>query len=173
MDEDSNATVLMEDDPPLDTFSSTCDTTKVRKVVVVGGGNWITGAIQDKIFRCINFHAMAEASTSGEWHHQSYLSEIVGGWKVHLEDPLLAEWVNKMMMTAAKTQVTATICIAALKEGVVVDQIMNAIKFEEIKARAIVVILRNKSRGAQLSGIVEKGKAQDGKMDGHDCLIRG
>jgi hypothetical protein len=39
MDEDSNATVLMEDDPPLDTFSSTCDTTKVRKVVVVGGGN--------------------------------------------------------------------------------------------------------------------------------------
>jgi hypothetical protein len=78
-----------------------------------------------------------------------------------------------MMMTAAKTQVTATICIAALKEGVVVDQIMNAIKFEEIKARAIVVILRNKSRGAQLSGIVEKGKAQDGKMDGHDCLIRG
>jgi hypothetical protein len=78
-----------------------------------------------------------------------------------------------MMMTAAKTQVTATICIAALKEGVVVDQIMNAIKFEEIKARAIVVILRNKSRGAQLSGIVEKKKAQDGKMDGHDCLIRG
>jgi hypothetical protein len=63
--------------------------------------------------------------------------------------------------------------IAALKEGGVVDQIMNAIDFEEIKARAIMVILRNKSRGAQLSGIMEKGKAQEGKVDGHDFLVRG
>jgi hypothetical protein len=77
------------------------------------------------------------------------------------------------MMMTAKDTVIAWICIiAALKEGVV-DQIMIAIEFEEIKARAMVVILRNKSRGAQLSGIIEKGKAQDGKNHWHDCLIRG
>jgi hypothetical protein len=68
--------------------------------------------------------------------------------------------------------VTATVCIAN-KEGVV-DQTMNVINFEEIKASAIVVILRNEPRDALLSGIMEKGKAQDGKVDdGHDCLIRG
>ena len=51
---------------------------------------------------------------------------------------------------------------------------MNVINFEEIKASAIVVILRNEPRDALLSGIMEKGKAQDGKDDdGHDCLIRG
>jgi hypothetical protein len=65
---------------------------------------------------------------------------------------------------------TAMICITALEEGVV-NQIMSAVNFEEIKASAIVVILRSESRGAQLSGIVEKGKAQDGKVGGHDCLI--
>jgi hypothetical protein len=50
---------------------------------------------------------------------------------------------------------------------------MNAINFEEIKVRAIVGILRNEARGAQVSRILEKGKAQDGKVDGHDCLICG
>jgi hydrogenase maturation factor HypE len=79
--------------------------------------------------------------------------------------------MNKILVTA-KDAATATVCIVALYEGVV-DQIMNAINFEEIKARAIVVILRKEARGAQLNGIVEKGKAQDGKVDGHDCLIRG
>jgi hypothetical protein len=42
----------------------------------------------------------------------------------------------------------------------------------EIKARATVIILRNESRDAQLSEIMEKGEAEDGKVDGHDCLIR-
>jgi hypothetical protein len=42
MDEDSNATILMEDDPPVDTFSSTCDT-KDRKVVTVGGNRSYPG----------------------------------------------------------------------------------------------------------------------------------
>jgi hypothetical protein len=84
--------------------------------------------------------------------------------KVDLEDPLSTEYVNKMTMTAKYT-VTATVCTEALKEGVAA-QIMNAINFEEIKAKAIVAILRNESRDAQLSGIMEKGKAQDGKSTG-------
>jgi hypothetical protein len=50
---------------------------------------------------------------------------------------------------------------------------MTAIDFEEVKARAIVVILRNESRGAHLSKNVEKGEAEDRKFDWHDCLIRG
>jgi hypothetical protein len=51
------------------------------------------------------------------------------------------------------------------------NQIMGAVNFEEVKVCASVVILRNKSRGAQLCGIMEKRKAQDGKVGGHDCLI--
>jgi hypothetical protein len=50
---------------------------------------------------------------------------------------------------------------------------MNALNFEEIKARVIVVILRNESRGAKLSRITEKGKAQDGKVDVHYYLSLG
>jgi hypothetical protein len=64
MYDNSNATVLMEDDPTLDTFSSTrSPDTKEKdgKVVLVGGGNWITGAIQDKIFRPIKCHVLKHA----------------------------------------------------------------------------------------------------------------
>jgi hypothetical protein len=140
----------MEDDPLLDNFSSTCDI-KDRKILV-GGGNWMTGAIQDKIYRSINLHALMHAV-------ESAFTEAIGNWrlKVDREDhPLSAECVNKMM-TTAKYIGTAMICIAALKEGVV-NQIMTAIDFEEIKARAIVVILRNELRVAQPSGIMEKGR---------------
>jgi hypothetical protein len=41
-------------------------------------------------------------------------------------------------MTTKET-VTATICIAALKEGVVNQIMRSAISFEEIKARAMIV----------------------------------
>jgi hypothetical protein len=91
--------------------------------------------------------------------------------KVDLEDLLSAESVNKTMVTA-KITVSAMFCIAPLKVGVE-DQNMNAINLEEIKLRAIVVILRNEARGAQVSVILEKGKSQNGKIDGHDCLICG
>jgi hypothetical protein len=52
-----NATVLMEDDPSVDTSTAT-NYTNERKVVVVEGASRITGAIQDKIegsagFLCI------------------------------------------------------------------------------------------------------------------------
>jgi hypothetical protein len=87
----------MEDDPPFDTFSSTCDT-KERKVVLVGNRNWITGAIQDKIFRSINFHVLQHAV-------ESDITKTIVNWrlKVDLEDPLSAEYVNKMTMTAKYT----------------------------------------------------------------------
>jgi hypothetical protein len=111
MDENSNATVLMEDDLPLDTFPSTGDN-KDRKVVLVGGENWITGRAisRDKIFRFINFHALKHAA-------ESDTTKAIVNWRlqVDLEDTLSAEWVNKMMMTAKDT-VTAMVCIAALKE---------------------------------------------------------
>jgi hypothetical protein len=60
---------------------------------------------------------------------------------VDLEDPLSVECMNKMTM-ATKESVAAMICIVALKEGVV-DQIMNAVDFEEINTGAIMVIMRN------------------------------
>jgi hypothetical protein len=54
----------------------------------------------------------------------------------------------------------------------VVNEIINAIKFEEInKVRAIEIILWNKARGTALPGIFEKGHAEDGEVNGRDCLI--
>ncbi len=55
-----------------------------KKVVLVGGGNWITGAIQDKIFlSSIDFHALKHVM-------ESDITGAVGNWrlKVELEDPL-------------------------------------------------------------------------------------
>jgi hypothetical protein len=52
----------------------------------------------------------------------------------------------KRMAVATKEEVTLTVCFATPKDKAV-NQIMNAINFEEIKARAIVVILRNKAMG--------------------------
>jgi hypothetical protein len=102
-------------------------------MVLVGGGNWITGAIQDRSFCSINFHALKDAV-------ERDITKAVGNWKlmVDQEDSSSAECKNTITVTAKDT-VTATVCIAALKEGVV-DQTRNAISFEEIKARAIVVI---------------------------------
>jgi hypothetical protein len=76
MDADSNATVLMEDDPPRETYSSTCETND-KKGVLVGGENWIIGAsIQDTIiFRSINSHASKHAV-------ESDIMEAVVEWEV-------------------------------------------------------------------------------------------
>ncbi len=54
-----------------------------------------------------------------------------------------------------------------------VNQIMNAIDFEEIKARAIVIMLRNKAMGPYLpGGNLEKGQAENnGEVDRGDYLI--
>jgi hypothetical protein len=58
--------------------------------------------------------------------------------------------------------VTATVCFVGLRDKAV-NQIMKAINFEDIGARSIEIILRNEARmGTQLTGIVEKGQAEDG-----------
>lgn len=74
MKDNSHAAVLVmeEEDPaPLDTFSSSGDTKdKKKELFLVAGTNWIVtvGAIQDKLFRSISFHALKQAC-GGEWHH--------------------------------------------------------------------------------------------------------
>ena len=66
-----------------------------------------------------------------------------------------------------------TVCFATLKYQVV-NQIMNAINFEERKTRAIVVILKNKAMGSRLPGTMEKGQEENnGEVGGRDCLICG
>jgi hypothetical protein len=62
------------------------------------------------------------------------------------------------MAVATQYAVTVTVCFATLKDKAV-NQIINAINFEEIKkARAIVIILRNNTMGSLLPGIMEKGQ---------------
>jgi hypothetical protein len=51
------ATILMEDDETPNTFSPSHET-KVKKIVLDGGGTFITGVVQDNIFRSINFNAL-------------------------------------------------------------------------------------------------------------------
>ncbi len=48
------------------------------------------------------------------------------------------------------------------------NQIIDDINFEEIKARTAEIILRNEAGGAQLAGIVEN---KPGEVNGRDCLI--
>jgi hypothetical protein len=95
MEEEGDVTVLREDHTSLNTFSSTYDTKETRKVVLVEGGNCITRAIQDKIYSCIDFQALMHAVESG-------ITKAIENLrlKVDLEDPLSAEYMNKMMMTA-------------------------------------------------------------------------
>jgi hypothetical protein len=64
-----------------------------------------------------------------------------------------------IMAVATKDEVTLTVCFATLKDKAV-NQIMNAINLEEIKARAIGVILRNKAMGVRPPGIMEKEQAE-------------
>jgi hypothetical protein len=102
--------------------------------------------------------------------------EAVGNWRLQVDlvqEPFLVEYMN-IMAVATQDAGTATVYFATLK-GKVVNQIMNAINFEELKARAMVIILRNKVMGTQLhDGIMEKGKVENGEIDGCDCLmIRG
>jgi siroheme synthase (precorrin-2 oxidase/ferrochelatase) len=65
--------------------------TKDKKIVLVGGGNWITWAIQDTIFCSINFHALKDAV-------ESDITEAVENWKLKVdqEDPLSAEYMNTL-----------------------------------------------------------------------------
>jgi hypothetical protein len=152
MNEDSNAsTALMADDVTLKTLSPIWET-KV-KMVLGGCGKWITGSAQDTIFHSINFTAMKDVV-------ESDITAAVGNWHlmVDLQEPCSAESKNRVAL-AIEDAVTATSCFATLKDEVE-NQIINASNFEEIKARAIEIIVRNQARGTQLTGIVEKGQAE-------------
>jgi hypothetical protein len=72
-----------------------------------------------------------------------------------LEELLSSECVKKITM-ATKGTVSSTLCIAALKEGVVV-QIMNAIGLKEMKTRSIAYTMKNE-RKAPLE-LVMRGKS--------------
>jgi hypothetical protein len=77
------------------------------------------------------------------------------------------------------------VCFATFLKAGAVNQMINAINFEEIQAcRAIEIILRNeRSKGHSTAtgrlgsmvydGIMEKGHVEDGEVDGRDCLIHG
>jgi hypothetical protein len=84
-------------------------------VVLDGVGNrWITvAAVQDEIFCSIEFHVLKHAV-------ESDITKAAGKWrlKVDLEGPLSAKCMNNIRMITEDT-VTAMMCIAALKEGVV------------------------------------------------------
>jgi hypothetical protein len=71
----------------------------------------------------------------------------------------LATWTERVLWWCGGCR-----CSVALKEEAG-NHIMGAIGFEERKVRAIVFILRNVSRGPQLSEVMEKGEAEDGKVD--------
>jgi hypothetical protein len=77
----------------------------------------------------------------------SGITEVAGDWKlkVNLEKPFSMEYMNTMAVTS-QYAITATVCSATLKDEAV-NQIINVINFEEIKARAIVIILRNEAMG--------------------------
>ncbi len=106
-----------------------------------------------------------------QWRVRSWLQLENWQLKLDLQEPCLAEW--NMVVLAIKDAVTAMVYFTTLKDEVV-NQIINAINFEEIQARAIEIILRNEARGTQLtSGIMEKRRLEDGEVAGHDWLICG
>jgi hypothetical protein len=62
--------------------------------------------------------------------------------------------------------------VATLKDEVL-GQIIKAVNFEEMKARAIEIILRNEAKGTQPPGIEETGQVEDGEVHRRDCPIHG
>jgi hypothetical protein len=75
--------------------------------------------------------------------------------------------VNMVALLATEDAVTGMVCFVTLKDRLV-NPIFNTINFEELEAKAIETILRNKARGGKS---VEKGQAEDGEADGLDYLI--
>jgi hypothetical protein len=92
---------------------------------------------------------------------ESAIAKAVGNWKlkVDLEDTLLVECMNKMMVTSKDSDCHGMHCSF---EG----------NFEEIKGKNHCGHLEERSKGRSTEWNHEKGQAQDGKVDGNDCLIR-
>jgi hypothetical protein len=126
----------MEDDAPLNTYSPSHKTKVKKKVLIGGGGKWITGAIQTTILWSINFDPTKNAA-------ESDITEAVSNWELKKVD------LEKIMAVATKNMATAMVLWFATLKDKVVNQVMNAISiaFEEIKAGVIVIMLRKKAMG--------------------------
>jgi hypothetical protein len=132
MDEDSNASVLLiADDITLKTLSPNWEI-NVKKMVLDGCGKWITGSVQGtSIFCSVDFTAMKVADKSDSM-------AAVENWQLKVDlvqEPCLAKYKNRVALVTLADAVTVMI-----KDEVVVNQIINAISFEEIKARDIIEI---------------------------------
>jgi hypothetical protein len=83
----------------------------------------------------------------------------VGNWQlqVDLQEPCTTMEYKNRVALATEDAVTVMVYFVTLKDEVV-NQIINAVNFEEIKARgAIETILRNQARDTCLTDIIEKG----------------
>jgi hypothetical protein len=56
--------------------------TKVKQKVLVGGGEWIKGDNQDKIFRSINFHALKHVVESDMI---TMITKAIGNWRLKVD----------------------------------------------------------------------------------------
>jgi hypothetical protein len=112
---------------------------------MVWDGCAITVSIhQGSIFRSINFTATKDVM-------EIDIMAAVGNWqlRVDLQELCLAKYKNRGAVTTADV-VTVLFCFSTLKDEVL-NQIVDAIDFEEeIKTRTIKIIRRNKT------GILEK-----------------
>lgn len=75
IEEDSDATVLMEDDPSVDSPRAT-NYTNERKVDGVEGANRITGAIQEKMKGSVDLHASNNGSEEN-YRNESLIASLV------------------------------------------------------------------------------------------------
>jgi hypothetical protein len=75
MEEDSNATVLMEDDPSVDSLPAT-NYTNERKVDGVEGANRITGGSQERMDGSVDLHASNNGSQEND-RNESLIASLV------------------------------------------------------------------------------------------------
>ena len=80
--------------------------------------------------------------------------------------------MREKITMATKETVSPTLCIAALKEEVV-DQILNAIGLKEMKTRSIASTMKNERKAPLELVMKPRRRKSDGRVDDHDCLIRG
>jgi hypothetical protein len=111
---------------------------------------WIAGLVEDEtIFGYINCNALEKAV-------QKDITEKVASWnwEIDLEEPC-QDISKKNVAVGTKTTVSARVCFATLQE-VMGKHIVNVIDFEETKAAAMEIILKNKARGPEVVDRVEK-----------------
>jgi hypothetical protein len=131
-------------------------TKAVKKMVLDGcscGKSWIKRSVQDTVFHSYDLTATKDAVGSD-------IMAAVENWQLKVGNlarrtmfsGILQEQGGSGWLLLLQTNVlTATICFATFLKAGVVNQMIDAINFEEIQAcRAIEIILRNEARGTQL-----------------------